>query len=251
MILICQCKQAGLVNPDHFKLIREELDKAGIGYTVVDDLCGLAAGGHDVFSQCEDASDLIVLACYPRAVRALFHAAGASLPDEAQIENLRTAEDIESIVKQLISRGQAGEVQLIEALKEWIPWFPAIDPQRCKNCKLCLSFCLFGVYAKDDSGKVRVVRPDQCKTNCPACSRVCPYAAIVFPKYHSSPIQGDTVDEAQWKQREVPSTLQERLSNNIYTMLRKRSQSTAENIEDLKKLQKTLDIPDEVIEKLE
>lgn len=250
MILICQCKQAGLIRPDHLKGICDELDSAGIGYVLADDLCGLAGSGHGIFKQCQDASDVIVLACYPRAVRALFHAAGAVLPDDAQIENLRIAEDIEPIIKQLTSRGPQGRAQLIEGLKEWIPWFPMIDPERCRNCKLCLSFCLFGVYAKDDSGRVCVVRPDQCKTNCPACSRVCPYAAIIFPKYHASPIQGDTVDEEQWKQREVPEAIQQRLSNNIYSMLRNRSQSTTEGIEELKKLQKTLDIPDDVIDKL-
>ena len=73
---------------------------------------------------------------------------------------------------------------------------------------------------------------------------------LFFQKYHVSPIRGDMVDEEQWNQREVPQALQERLSNNIYAVLRNRSQSTAEGIEGLKKMQASLGIPDDVIDKL-
>ena len=57
----------------------------------------------------------------------------------------------------------------------------------------CLSFCLFGVYGVDDEKRIQVQNQDNCKTNCPACSRVCPEAAIMFPKYKAGPINGDVV----------------------------------------------------------
>ena len=57
----------------------------------------------------------------------------------------------------------------------------------------CLSFCLFGVYGVDDQKRIQVQNQDNCKTNCPACSRVCPEAAIMFPKYKAGPINGDLV----------------------------------------------------------
>jgi NAD-dependent dihydropyrimidine dehydrogenase PreA subunit len=60
------------------------------------------------------------------------------------------------------------------------------------QCKKCLGFCLFGVYAMDGV-KVRVAHPRNCKNNCPACARVCPQAAIIFPKCKDSPINGDDV----------------------------------------------------------
>jgi hypothetical protein len=58
-----------------------------------------------------------------------------------------------------------------------------IDGSRCVQCQHCLQFCLFGVYELDAEGKVQVRNPDQCKPGCPACSRVCPQSAIMFPLY--------------------------------------------------------------------
>jgi Pyruvate/2-oxoacid:ferredoxin oxidoreductase delta subunit len=60
-------------------------------------------------------------------------------------------------------------------------WYPVIDGSRCVNCQHCLQFCLFGVYEHDSQGQVVVQNPDQCKPGCPACSRICPQSAIMFP----------------------------------------------------------------------
>ncbi len=59
-------------------------------------------------------------------------------------------------------------------------WYPIIDRSRCKNCGNCLQFCLFGVY-EIVSESVMVCKPDSCKPGCPACSRICPEGAIMFP----------------------------------------------------------------------
>ncbi len=60
-------------------------------------------------------------------------------------------------------------------------WYPVIDYSRCTDCRQCLQFCLFSVYSLDDDGKTRVTEPDNCKPGCPACSRICPSSAIMFP----------------------------------------------------------------------
>jgi Pyruvate/2-oxoacid:ferredoxin oxidoreductase delta subunit len=60
-------------------------------------------------------------------------------------------------------------------------WFPVIDGARCVQCQHCLQFCLFGVYELDGQGLVVVQNPDRCKPGCPACARVCPQSAIMFP----------------------------------------------------------------------
>jgi NAD-dependent dihydropyrimidine dehydrogenase PreA subunit len=83
-----------------------------------------------------------------------------------------------------------------EAPGGWTPWFPVIDRVRCDDCGKCLSFCLFGVY-EADGRRVRVARPASCKTNCPACARICPEAAIVFPKCPDAPINGDEIRDEQ------------------------------------------------------
>lgn len=68
-------------------------------------------------------------------------------------------------------------------------WYPVIDRSRCTSCRHCLQFCLFGVYETKD-GHVVAVRPDNCKDGCPACARVCPQGAIIFPLCDEPAIAG-------------------------------------------------------------
>lgn len=72
-------------------------------------------------------------------------------------------------------------------------WYPVIDYSRCTNCMECLDFCLFGVYGVDGQERILVENQDQCKRGCPACSRVCPEHAIMFPDYKTPAIAGAPV----------------------------------------------------------
>ncbi|MHB1458249.1 MAG: ATP-binding protein, partial [Armatimonadota bacterium] len=63
-------------------------------------------------------------------------------------------------------------------------WYPVIDSSLCANCGNCLQFCIFNVYTYDESHRVTATNPDNCKTGCPACSRICPEGAIIFPLYN-------------------------------------------------------------------
>jgi len=74
-------------------------------------------------------------------------------------------------------------------------WYPVIDYSRCTNCMECLDFCLFGVYGVDQLDRINVETQDNCKKGCPACSRVCPEQAIIFPDYKSPAIAGAPVGE--------------------------------------------------------
>ena len=107
---------------------------------------------------------------------------------------------------------------------DWKPWFPVIDYDRCTNCMQCLSFCLFGVYGVDDGGKIQAQNHDNCKTNCPACSRVCPEAAIMFPKYKSGPINGDVVSAEDLQREKMKIDISALLGGDVYSMLRERSE---------------------------
>ena len=69
-------------------------------------------------------------------------------------------------------------------------WYPVIDYSRCTNCMECIDFCLFGVYGLDTQGLILVEQQDNCKKGCPACSRVCPENAIMFPQHKSAAIAG-------------------------------------------------------------
>jgi ferredoxin len=72
-------------------------------------------------------------------------------------------------------------------------WYPVIDYSRCTNCLECLDFCLFGVYGVDKLDRILVENQDNCKRGCPACSRVCPEQAIMFPDYKTPAIAGAPV----------------------------------------------------------
>jgi NAD-dependent dihydropyrimidine dehydrogenase PreA subunit len=72
-------------------------------------------------------------------------------------------------------------------------WYPVIDYSRCTNCMECIDFCLFGVYGVDKLDRILVENQDNCKRGCPACSRVCPEHAIMFPDYKTPAIAGAPV----------------------------------------------------------
>ncbi len=69
-------------------------------------------------------------------------------------------------------------------------WYPVIDFSRCTNCMECIDFCLFGVYGVDGAETILVEQPDNCRKGCPACSRVCPENAIMFPQHKTPGIAG-------------------------------------------------------------
>jgi len=69
-------------------------------------------------------------------------------------------------------------------------WYPVIDYSRCTNCLECLDFCLFGVYGVGTAESILVEQPDNCRKGCPACSRVCPENAIIFPQHKAPAIAG-------------------------------------------------------------
>lgn len=69
-------------------------------------------------------------------------------------------------------------------------WYPVIDYSRCTNCMECIDFCLFGVYGVDALDRILVEEQDNCKKGCPACSRVCPENAIIFPQHKQAAIAG-------------------------------------------------------------
>lgn len=75
-------------------------------------------------------------------------------------------------------------------------WYPVIDYSRCTNCMECIDFCLFGVYGVDRAETILVEQPDNCRKGCPACSRVCPENAIIFPQHKTPAIAGSPEGEA-------------------------------------------------------
>jgi NAD-dependent dihydropyrimidine dehydrogenase PreA subunit len=156
---------------------------------------------------------------------------------------------------------QASNRQASPAAAPWKPWFPVIDYSRCTNCMQCLSFCLFDVYGVSSEQKIQVQNQSNCKTECPACSRVCPEVAIMFPKYRHGPINGEEVKTDDVRREAMKVDISALLGGDIYSMLRDRSvkaksrfskerdddRALKERQNCLIALKKDLDIPAEVL----
>ncbi len=123
----------------------------------------------------------------------------------------------------------------------WKPWFPVIDYDRCTNCMQCLSFCLFDVYGVDSDKRIQVQNNDNCKTNCPACSRVCPEVAIMFPKYNSGPINGEEVKQEDIARESMKVDITSLLGGDIYSSLRTRSDKAKSRFSKERSPDKALD----------
>ncbi len=123
---------------------------------------------------------------------------GAECRDRREVKGREKAINSPAIIQLGLSLAKADDVPA--AQQAFAPeallapagrrWYPVIDYSRCTNCLECLDFCLFGVYGVDSIERILVENQDQCKKGCPACSRVCPQQAIIFPEYKSAAIAG-------------------------------------------------------------
>ena len=272
-VLFCECRFAQVISPEMRESVRRGLDEAGVAYETVPDLCEMAARRDPALARLAGGPVVKVAACHPRAVKWLFHQAGSPLAAErTEILNMRTL-PAEEVVRGLCGEtvqpnlpadardsprapaleGSAPVVNRLGARTEhWKPWFPVIDYDRCTNCMQCLSFCLFGVYGVDGDKRIQVQNQDNCKTNCPACSRVCPEAAIMFPKYKAGPINGDVVSADDLEREKMKIDISSLLGGDVYDLLRQRSERAKSRFSKERDADKALaeqasDIPPEVL----
>ncbi|MBN2137536.1 MAG: ferredoxin family protein [Sedimentisphaerales bacterium] len=259
LTIYCDCAYYELVEPEVKSKVFDAIKAAGVEFEATADLCRLCAEGDPRLKEWAKADSLRIIACYPRAVKWLFHRGGVSLDDKrVEFINMRTGnvrEILSSLHGEPSSRVAAGEVQM-DKKGDWIPWFPVIDYDRCRNCKQCYGFCLFGVYQLDEDGRVEVRNPASCKTNCPACAKACPASAIIFPKYGEVPVNGAEPQESSFEE-EAKAELGDLLSGDIYETIRKRgngkrrfSADAKGAGESLKDLREKLAIPSDVLASL-
>ncbi len=201
------------------------LDK---GYAVTRAATGSTAMPHDERS-------LLVLGQFPhQQAPELEDATGQVRVETRDISGLEV-EAILGLVEK--SRGQTP----MNEPGRWKPWFPVIDYTRCTNCMQCLSFCLFDVYGVDENHKIQVQNNDNCKTNCPACSRVCPEVAIMFPKYLGGPINGDEVNQTEANREKIKVDISSLLGGDIYAALKDRSAAAKSRFSKERSPDKALD----------
>jgi NAD-dependent dihydropyrimidine dehydrogenase PreA subunit len=231
-VLLCTCAHYDIIPKATKDAILDFLARAGVAVEVVADLCGMAASRDPLLQRWSQAEAPIIMACFPRAIRWLFHAAGVPLDGKPiRFFNMRTQSPDEIIAALSVdgprTLGSNHQSSIIDQQSTWVPWFPVIDYDRCKNCKQCLNFCLFGVYALSQGGRVEVQKPQGCKTNCPACARMCPAKAIIFPKYTEPPINGDEADTQSPAEEKAAADVRAFVKGDVYDKLRRRASGGA------------------------
>lgn len=243
-VVVCGCVHYDVIPDATRRQVLGGLSEAGLDVQVVDDLCGLAARRDPALGRWVHAGLLNIVACYPRTVRWLLHAAGVSpVPGGIEVYNMRTDRP-EEIVSRVLGRAVSPPLPgqpLPPRPSGWIPWFPVIDYDRCRGCRQCLNFCLFGVYALSKDSRVEVIHPAQCKTNCPACARACPHRAIIFPKYADPPINGAEVSDGPGQGQDASGDLGRVLAGDVRDLLRHRGSPAIDAV------RRDLDIPPEVL----
>lgn len=225
-ILYCSC--GGERIGDEIKAsVENALRRSDVKVTVLSDLCGLAILQKEKLSGLfGPGNEYMVIGCYKRTMKLLFARIGYTpLPEIREHLNL-LLETVESVSKR-IAEFAAGAIGLAERTEitegSGMPsWYPVIDPARCTNCGQCADFCLFGVYEKTDTHPM-VVYPQGCKSNCPACGRICPATAIIFPKYRNGGAIGgsEEIDE-QGEQKRQAQDIEQVLGDDLYGALERR-----------------------------
>jgi Pyruvate/2-oxoacid:ferredoxin oxidoreductase delta subunit len=284
-VLYCHCANAKVVPTATKTAVLEGLKAAHIEFEAVPDLCEMAARGDARLRELASGPALTVAACYPRAVKWLFAAAGAALPEAStKVWNMRVEMPeavVEGVLNGHVSRTDTAEASAaassdlarsshaqapqletqLAPTSGWKPWFPVIDYSRCTNCMQCLSFCLFDVYGVSADQKIQVQNQSNCKTECPACSRVCPEVAIMFPKYRHGPINGEEIKADDVRREAMKVDISALLGGDVYSMLRDRTakarsrfskerddeRALRERQNCLIALRKDMDIPAEVL----
>lgn len=164
------------------------LAECGYDVLVTPDLYHLPHGS-DLWTQISDIDGPLAVLGWlaPRALECLVQEYAGLEP--ALVIDLGSAKDpVEDTATALGPGGDAGDIREFKRTVS-ARWYPVLDRSRCTSCRHCLQFCLFGVWDMDGR-EVVATSPDNCKDGCPACARVCPQGAIIFPLSDEPAIAG-------------------------------------------------------------
>ena len=96
-ILYCHCQYAQVVPPEVKAAVLKKLSDSGVAFDAVADLCEMSARQDPSLKRLADGGPVKIAACFPRAVKWLFHTAKADLPlGAAEVLNMRvqSAEEV-------------------------------------------------------------------------------------------------------------------------------------------------------------
>lgn len=96
-ILYCHCQYAQVVPREVKEAVLQRLCESGVAFDAVADLCEMAARRDPALRRLAAEGAVKIAACFPRAVKGLFHQANADLaPERTEVLNMRVqpAEDV-------------------------------------------------------------------------------------------------------------------------------------------------------------
>lgn len=252
-IVFCKCGGERIGRERLFSL-EKSLESYGTELIKLSDLCGIVALDKEKLSGIFNGDDkVLIIGCNIRSIRLILEQADVNISsDSFQFTNFLELSDEDILVEASEfseSDSKVSSFKEISGPAEWPSWYPVIDYSRCSNCGQCADFCLFGVYEKGDN-KVRVINPQQCKNNCPACARICPQTAIVFPKYKIGGAIGgsNNIDEIS-EQKRQSSDITLFLEGDIYNALEQRKHKRKSVISD-EAMKKAIGERDDALNKL-
>jgi hypothetical protein len=88
-ILYCRCAYAKVVPQAVKDEVLRRLGASELAFEAVPDLCEMAARKDPALADYAHDETLEIVACFPRAVRWLFHAGGHELAESACVHNMR------------------------------------------------------------------------------------------------------------------------------------------------------------------
>ena len=100
-VLYCHCTYANVVPKATKEEVLRRLTESDVPFDAVPDLCEMSAKKDPCLADLAADGNLKIAACYPRAVKWLFHAVGVKLPESAEVLNMRT-DTAESVAGKLI-----------------------------------------------------------------------------------------------------------------------------------------------------
>ena len=129
-ILYCHCAYAQVVPPEVKQAVLKRLCESGQSFDAVADLCEMSARRDPLLRTLAENGTLRIAACYPRAVKWLFHAAKAPLNEnQTEVLNMRvqSAEEVMTAIlsPELKPNLPAGKPSPVSSPEPVVPTAPA------------------------------------------------------------------------------------------------------------------------------
>jgi hypothetical protein len=106
-ILYCHCQYAQVVPKDVKEQVLRRLCESGVAFDAVADLCEMSARKDPTLKHLAANGTVKIAACFPRAVKGLFHQCNADLAtDRTQVLNMRT-----QLAEEIVAALLAPEIQ--------------------------------------------------------------------------------------------------------------------------------------------